>query len=50
MLRAQGLSIVIAGLDSAVHAENLLAQSLHAAHTPDATMDHRVKPGGDGSV
>jgi hypothetical protein len=45
--RTQNLSIVIAGRDPAIHAENLLAQSLRAAYTPDVTMDHRVKPGGD---
>jgi hypothetical protein len=30
-VRTQNLSIVIAGLDPAIHAENLLAQSLRAA-------------------
>ena len=52
MLHAQGFSIVIAGLDPAIHGENLLARLSVRPQTPGVTMDHRVKPGGDavGSV
>jgi hypothetical protein len=40
--RAQGFSIVIAGLDPAIHAENLLAQSLRAAFAAEC---HHGPPG-----
>jgi len=35
------------GFDPAIHAEGRLVDIAEWFHSPDFSMDHRVKPGGD---
>jgi hypothetical protein len=49
MRRENDFLFVIAGLDPAIHAEHRLAELSRMFVVRHFSMDHRVKPGGDGT-